>query len=139
MIFFAFECAESVLRCGAHACQCSPVDIRNVRLDVRQRVSFGRTALNIVCGLLARTRHRALRVLTFFCSSVLGEALSGGCKVAVCALCGRRSLLRVCMQSSQIGPALAVRALIVGPSGTETAAILNLCNAKLCSDNFVQC
>ena len=103
MICFAFEFAESVLRCGAHACQCSPVDIRNVRLDGRQRVSFGRTALNIVCGLLARTRHRALRVLTFFCSSVLGEALCGGYKVVVCTLCGRRSLLAVCMQSSQIG------------------------------------
>ena len=139
MICFAFECAESVLCCGAHACQCSPVDIRNLRLDVRQRVSFGRTALNIVCGLLARTRHRALRVLTFFCSSVLCEALSGGYKFVVCALCGRCSLLAVRMQSSQIGPALAVRALIVGPSGTETAAMLNLCNAKLCSDNFVQC
>ena len=110
MICFAFECAESVLRCGAHACQCSPVDVRNVRLDGRHRVSFGRTALNIACGLLARTRHRALRVLTFFCSSVLGEALRGGYKVVVCALCGRCSLLAVCMQLSQIGPALAVRA-----------------------------
>ena len=139
MILFAFECAESVLRCGAHACHCSPGESRNVRLDVQQRVSFGRAALNIVCRLLARTRHRALRILTFFCSSVLGEALSGGYKVAVCALCGRRSLLAVCMQSSQIGPASALRALIVGPSGTETAAILNLCNAKLCSDDFVQC
>ena len=109
MICFAFECAESVLRCGAHACQCSPVDIRNVRLDVEQRVSFCWTAVSITYGLLARTRHRALRVLTFFCSSVSGGALSGGYKVVVCALCGRRSLLRVCMQSSQIGPALVVR------------------------------
>ena len=139
MICFAFECAESVLRCGAHACQCSPVDIRNVRLDGRQRVSFGRTALNIVCGLLARTRHRALRMLTFFCSSILGAALSGGYEAVVCALCGRCSPLAVYMQWLRIGPALAVRALLVGPSGTETAAMLNLCNAKLCSDNFVHC
>ena len=117
MICFASECAESVLRCGAYACQCSPVDIRNVRLDGRQRVRCGRRAVKIVCGMLTRTRHRALRVLTFFCSSVLGEALSGGYKVAVCALCGRRSLLGDCLLSSQIAAALAVRALIVGPIG----------------------
>ena len=43
-----------------------------MRVGAQQRVAFGWTAFNVLCGLLARNRHRALRVPTFILYLCLG-------------------------------------------------------------------
>ena len=43
-----------------------------MRVGAQQRVASGWTAFNVLCGLLARNRHRALRVPTFILYLCLG-------------------------------------------------------------------